>query len=126
MEDRQSIVWMDHREARVFQHGTSEPTTVRASAPHDHRHPKGPTAEHHHPDDLRRFFEHVAAALEGSGATLLVGPGTAKLQFLRYLTKFAPAVEGRVVGLETVDHPTDRQIAAYGAKYFQSAGPSGR
>jgi hypothetical protein len=28
------------------------------------------------------------------------------------------ALEPRVVGVETVDHPTDRQLVAYAKKYF--------
>jgi hypothetical protein len=44
-----------------------------------------------------------------------------KLLFLRYLHKSDPALEARIVGLETVDHPTDRQIVAYVRQYFHPA-----
>jgi hypothetical protein len=43
---------------------------------------------------------------------------TAKLQFVRYLHAHAPAVEARIVGVETSDHPTDAQFAAVARRYF--------
>jgi hypothetical protein len=43
----------------------------------------------------------------------VVGPSTAKLQFIRYAAKKDRTLEPRIVGVETVDHPTDRQLGAY-------------
>jgi hypothetical protein len=60
----------------------------------------------------------VARALEGAEPILVVGPSTAKLQFLRYVQKHEHALEPKIVGLETVDHPTDGQIVAYAKRYF--------
>ena len=115
-----SAVWIDHQEARVFRvtPGSFVESVVQAPAHHTHRHPKGPTAEHHHPDDMHRFFADVAKALENAERILIMGPSTAKLQFLRYLREHAPALEPRVVGIETVDHPTDRQIIAHIKHHF--------
>jgi hypothetical protein len=48
-----------------------------------------------------------------------VGPSTAKLDFSRYLHKHDPALEARIVGIETVDHPSDGQLVAYARKYFE-------
>lgn len=117
---RQAAVWIDHQEARIFHVEAERFDESAISAPqrHIHRHPKGPTAEHHHPDDQRRFFHDVADALRDAEQILVIGPSTAKLQLLRYLHEHARAVEQRVVGLETVDHPTDRQIVAYVSRYF--------
>jgi stalled ribosome rescue protein Dom34 len=113
-------VWIDHNEARVFHvtSGSVDESVVKAPAHHIHRHPKGPTAEHHHPDDMHRFFADVAKALESAEKILIVGPSTAKLQFLRYLRGQAPALEPRVVGIETADHPTDRQLIAQIKHHF--------
>jgi len=115
-----SVVWIDHHEARIFHAvaGQFDESTVRAPHRHVHRHPKGPTAEHNHPDDAHRFFDDVARALEGAEPILVVGPSTAKLQFVRHLHKHEPALEPKVVGIETVDHPTDAQIVAYAKRYF--------
>ena len=47
-----------------------------------------------------------------------LGPSTAKLQFLRYVHKQAEALEPKIVGIETVDHPPDGQLIAYAKHYF--------
>lgn len=120
MKAHQSIVWLDHQEARIF--GVDEKKlqleTIAAPEHHFHRHPKGPGAEHEHPSDATHFFRDVAAALRPVGEILVVGPSTAKLQFLRFLAKSDPSLEAKIVGLETVDHPTDRQLVAHARHYF--------
>jgi hypothetical protein len=115
-----SAVWIDHHEARVFHVslGSFDESVVKAPAHHIHRHPKGPTEGHVHPDDLQHFFADVAKALEGAQGILLVGPSTGKLHFLRYLHKHAPGIESRIVGVETADHPTDRQLLAHIKHHF--------
>lgn len=117
---RQVAVWIDHQEARVFHvyPESVDESWIRAPQHHLHRHPKGSTAEHNHPDDLPRFFREVADALRDAEQILVVGPSTAKLQLLRYLHEHAPAVEQRIVGVETVDHPSDRQLVAHVTQYF--------
>jgi stalled ribosome rescue protein Dom34 len=115
-----SAVWIDHHEARIFHVtiGSVDESVIKAPAHHIHRHPKGPTDEHHHPDDMHHFFADVAKALESAEKILVVGPSTAKLQFLRYLQKHTPAIEPRVVGIETADHPTDRQLISHIKHHF--------
>jgi stalled ribosome rescue protein Dom34 len=76
------------------------------------------TAEHNHPEDLRHFFAEVARALEGSPKILVLGPSTAKLQFLRYAHEHARKIEPNIVGVESVDHPTDAQLVSYIKGYF--------
>jgi len=115
-----SAVWIDHNEARVFHvsEGAFDEATLKAPRHHLHRHPKGGTAEHNHPDDLRHLFEEVAHALEGAEQILVVGPSTAKLQFLRFAREHAKAIESHIVGVETVDHPTDAQLVSHIKQYF--------
>jgi hypothetical protein len=115
-----TAVWIDHHEARVYHvaEGTADEATLKAPQHHFHRHPKGPTAEHNHPDDMHHFFAEVAHALEGAKQILVLGPSTAKLQFLRYAREHAPAIEPHIVGVETVDHPTDAQLVAHIKHYF--------
>lgn len=118
--NRHVAVWIDHQEARIF-HVDAESfdeKTVHAPTRHLHKHPKGATAEHNHPDDAHHFFKAVAHELEGAERVLIVGPSTAKLQFLRYAAKQDHGLEPRIVGIETVDHPTDRQLVAYAKHYF--------
>ena len=120
---RQTAVWIDQHEARIFHvEGTSiDESMIDAPHRHLHRHPKGPTPEHEHPDDQHRFFHEVADALRDGDQILVMGPSVAKLQLLRYLQEHEREIEKRVVGIETVDHPTDRQLVAHVRQYYQRA-----
>lgn len=119
-----AVVWLDHKEARVFHVDldTADETTLRAPHRHVHRHPKG-TRDYEHPEDARHFFHEVARALDGVDEVLVVGPSTAKLQFLRYLHEEARPVEARIVGVESADHPTNRQVLAHARQYFHAKLP---
>jgi len=122
----QMAVWIDGHEARIF-HVDAErfdEATVSSPARHVHRHPKDQeTRTHNHPDDEPHFFREVAQSLAGASSILVLGPSTTKLHFLRYLQKHDPTTEQRIVGLESADHPTDRQIVAHVRGYFHSAPP---
>jgi stalled ribosome rescue protein Dom34 len=115
-------VWIDQQEARVFHihPETVDENTVLAPQHHIHRHPKGQGEPREHPDDQRRFFAEVARGLGDTDAILIVGPSSAKLELLRYLREHHHTLEAHVVGLETVDHPTDGQIVAHARHYFKA------
>jgi len=120
-----AAVWLDHQEARVFHVdlGGFDEKTLASPHRHVHRHPKGSTEARQHPDDLPRFFGALAHELAGAEQVLVVGPSTAKLQFVNYLHEHDRALGAKVVGLETVDHPTDAQLLAYVKHYFGVADP---
>jgi stalled ribosome rescue protein Dom34 len=119
---------LDHHEARIFhvdREGFDE-QQVRAPAHHVRRHPKAAAEPREHPDDLRRFFEEVVRAVADAEEILVVGPATAKLQLVRHLHEHDRVVERKIIGLETVDHPTDAQLVAYVKKYFRVSEPRAR
>jgi stalled ribosome rescue protein Dom34 len=118
-----AVVWLDQQEARVISVNAEgfDEASIHAPAHHIHRHPKGPNQAKEHPEDTKRFFHDLAQALAGYQEILLVGPATAKLHFVKYVHKNAHDLEPKIVGVETVDHPTDAQIVAYAKKYFLSA-----
>ena len=120
-----AAVWLDHHEARIFHVDSESFDEEKIKSPHHHvhRHPKGATEAHQHPDDQSRFFKEVERALVGAEQLLVVGPSTAKLQFVRHLNEHNRPLEAKVVGLETVDHPTDAQLVAYVKKYFRVPAP---
>ena len=113
-------IWIDHKEAHIFQIRADNVDAEIVAAPQHlhHRHPRGAEVKDH-PDDAKRFFHEVAGLVEGSDEVLVVGPSTAKLEFLRYIEKHDHARGSKVVGIETVDHPTDAQLAAYAKTYFK-------
>lgn len=120
MSSSGTVIWIDHHEARIFavSAGAPDEALIRAPHAHIHRHPRGSTAEHNHPEDARRFFDDVVRALESPEQILLLGPSTAKLQFFRHLHEHARALEPKVIAIETVDHPTDNQLVAYAKRHF--------
>jgi stalled ribosome rescue protein Dom34 len=115
-------VWIDHHEARIFHINAEriDENTVRASTHHVHRDPNGPGTETRHADDAPRFFREIARQLEGAHRVLVVGPSTAKLQFIHYVFKHDPALEPRTIAVETVDPPTDGQLMAHLRRYFDA------
>ena len=114
-------IWIDHKEAHIFDIDADKPDAEIVVAPRHqhHRHPKGADDVKDHDEDAKRFFQEVARLLEGSGEVLLVGPSTAKLELLRYIEKHDHALGAKIVGIETVDHPTDGQLVAYAKNYFK-------
>jgi stalled ribosome rescue protein Dom34 len=116
MTIRHAAVWIDHKEAKIFH---IEPEGFEASkikAPHHHLTRKAEEQGHHAGGE--RFFHDVAEALKDAEEILVVGPSSAKLDFLRHVHKHDHALEPRILGVETLDHPTDGQIAAYVRHYF--------
>ncbi|MFZ4738676.1 MAG: translational machinery protein [Bradymonadia bacterium] len=127
MNSKQVVVWIDHKEARIFPIEPGESAAVTINAPSHfihHKHPLGPEGAKAHPEDAKRFFHEVTRTLEGVEAVLIVGPSTAKLELIKYVHQHDHLLEPRIVGVETVDHPTDGQLVAYAKKYFtQSDAP---
>ncbi|HXI57973.1 MAG TPA: translational machinery protein [Polyangia bacterium] len=120
-DNLQMAVWIDHNEARVFvvDGQTFDESIIQSVNRHVHRHPKSEaTRTRNHPQDELRFFDEVVRALAGAAEILVMGPSVTKLHFLRYAQTNAPAVAARVVGLETADNASDRQLAAHVRHYF--------
>lgn len=120
---RHVAVWIDQHEARIHDIDAKNVDAVKIESPgrHIHRHPTV-TAEHDHPVDSQHFFADVVRALQDAEEILIVGPAKAKLELIKYVHKHQPALEPKIVGVETVDHPTDGQLAAYARRYFHLAG----
>lgn len=118
-----AAVWIDHHQARIFRIDDESfvASKVEAQTRHVLKHPRASAEPKDHPNDLTRFFRDVARALEDADEILVLGPSSAKLQLVDYVSEHAPAIERRIVGVETVDHPTDRQLAAHARQYFESA-----
>lgn len=49
---------------------------------------------------------------------LIVGPASAKLQLVKHIHAHDPGMVDKIMGVETVDHPSDGQVVAYARKYF--------
>jgi len=116
MTSQHTIVWIDRKEAKIF---NVEPKSFEAShitAPHHHLARKAEEQGQH--ANNKSFFSDVAKVIKDDKQILLVGPSSAKLDFIRYVHKNNHALEQRIVGMETLDHPTDKQLVAYVRHYF--------
>lgn len=125
MNTYHAAVWLDHSEARIFQIAKDgfDETVLHADKPHRHLHRKtGPGAVSGRRDEKgdHAFYHEVAQLLGDSQEILVLGPSTAKLEFIKHVHKHHAGMEAKIVGVETVDHPTDRQVVAYARDYFEA------
>ncbi|MBS2012889.1 MAG: translational machinery protein [Deltaproteobacteria bacterium] len=107
-----AAVWLDHDQAKIFhlEEKRFDESMIKAPSSHVRRDPAA----------NEQFLHAVAKALETAGEVLVVGPGTAKLELLKHVQKHHRALGDKIVGVETVDHPTDNQLVTYARKYFQA------
>jgi hypothetical protein len=56
--------------------------------------------------------------LADAGAVLITGPANAKTELLKYIHHHDFRLINVIVGVETVDHPSDAQLVAYARKYL--------
>jgi stalled ribosome rescue protein Dom34 len=64
------------------------------------------------------FFHKVISAVASVKEILILGPGSAKTELVKHAAAHDPVAFRAIVGVETVDHPTDAQIIAYAKTYF--------
>jgi len=114
------VVWLDSSEAKIF---GLHPTEVdeKKMQRTEIRHHTGVEKEQNNHKNAEKFFHQVADALSDANEVLLVGPGEAKVHFRSHLEQHHHArVGSKIVGVETVDHPTDGQIVALARKFFRN------
>jgi len=68
------------------------------------------TQERHFEGQLSKYYDQVIAHIRDAEAILILGPGEAKGELKAHLER--AGFGARIVGVETVDKMTDRQIAA--------------
>ncbi|MCU1393068.1 MAG: hypothetical protein JWM34_1496 [Ilumatobacteraceae bacterium] len=117
-----AIVWLDHREARVisFSLGEQSELVVHAHQAEQRIHHKAGSIGSGHTADDHHFFDAIALALVGTHEVLIAGPGNAKTAFETYIRDRHVDLAGRVVGVETLDHPTDAELLAHARQAFTS------
>jgi stalled ribosome rescue protein Dom34 len=71
---------------------------------------------------LNIYYDAVIASIRDAESILIFGPGEAKDELRKRLKK--DNLDGRIVGMETVDKMTDHQVAAKVRQHFQdTSGP---
>lgn len=115
-----AVVWLDHSEAHVlhFDANAAQNEIIRAHSKHKHLHSRAGTVGAGHAAEDQKYYHAIAHALANAEEILVVGPSTAKLALIKHLHHHDPAIGNKVVGVETVDHPSDGQLLAYARHYF--------
>jgi stalled ribosome rescue protein Dom34 len=117
-----AVIWIDHLNARVFHIGFSgtDEIVLHPEHPTRHIHHKANTIGSGHSHEEKEFLKRVADAVADAGAILVTGPAEAKIELNRYIKEHYPQIARRIVGIETVDHPSDREIVAFAKRYFKA------
>lgn len=120
MTQAHAIVWLDHVEARIasFSIGKDELLEIHSQSPNRQIHRKAGSLSSGHAADDHQFFDEIVAALHGIPEVLIAGPGNAKTAFETYIKKRHVDLANRVVGVETLDHPTDGELLAHARRAF--------
>lgn len=117
-----AIVWIDHREAKIFHFNMTEVDRMIV-------HPHDPSRHIHHKANAigggnapldREFFEQVAEAIADAKAILITGPASAKSELAAHIARRHPGLARCIVGVETIDHPSDGALVAVARIYFKA------
>jgi stalled ribosome rescue protein Dom34 len=116
------IVWIDHREAKVFQFNATDVdhTTVRSSHPDQHIHHKANAGDSGHAPVDNEFLKRVTEAIAHAGAILITGPANAKTELAAYIKRVQPRLAERISHVQALDHPSDGALVALARSFFKA------
>jgi stalled ribosome rescue protein Dom34 len=118
-----SVIWIDREHAKIFEISDEKMERKNVTVSHNDHHTHHANSFDHQRQENQLFVE-VASLLKDADKLLILGPGIARHHFQNYLTEHQPALSRKVAGCETMDHPTDPQIAAFARKYFEIGTPA--
>lgn len=120
MSHYHAVVWLDHVQAHVMHISPDdvEKSVVHPTKPHLHLHAKSGVVGAGRQAEDKAYYHAVVDALTGAQEILVVGPSHAKLQLIKHIHAHHHGMTDKVVGVETIDHPSDAQLVAYARKYF--------
>jgi hypothetical protein len=118
-----AVVWIDHHEARVFHIGVAdvEALVLHPNHPTRHIHHKANSIGSGHAAEDHAFLDAVAKSVADAGAILITGPANAKTELVKHMQAHEPQVAKAIVGVETVDHPSDGELVAHARAYLKAA-----
>jgi stalled ribosome rescue protein Dom34 len=118
-----AVIWIDHQEAHVMflSEAASEAEVIKSKSSHAHLHHKGGEVGSGRLKLDEKFLHSVINSVNETKEILVIGPGSAKLELIKHAHHHDPKIAANIVGVETVDHPTDKEILAYARKFFYKA-----
>jgi stalled ribosome rescue protein Dom34 len=116
-----AVIWIDHHEARIFHFSASEVDrlVIHPDHPSRHLHHKAQSIGSGNAAEDQDFLQRVADAIADAGVILITGPASAKTELVNHISKSNPALMPKIVGVETVDHPSDGQLIDHARRYFK-------
>jgi stalled ribosome rescue protein Dom34 len=116
-----AVVWLDFHQAKVFLITAEdvEAQRIKADAPHRQIHHKAQVQGSGHVRDDRTYFEAILAAVAEADSWLIAGPGGTKKDLEKYLEGHGEALRKRLVGVESMDHPTAGELIKQARKLFE-------
>jgi stalled ribosome rescue protein Dom34 len=108
-----AVACIDHQKAQILQFDAEhvQAQKVKAHSHHTAQHGSAVRTEH-------EFFAEICDALADIAEVLVAGPHTGLADFRHYVDKHRPETARRIVGYETVDHPSEKQLIAFARQYF--------
>ena len=116
-----AVVWIDHREARVFHFDADDVETIVIYPEHSDKERRKEKHTGHASADNAHFLEAVTQAIADAGAIMVTGPGTEKLELMKHIEHSHPRLKGAVEAIEAADHPTDGALVAHARKVLTAA-----
>ena len=127
--NRQVGLWIDHKEAFVVIIGVDgeEAKRIESGMEKHVRFSGSPDSEEGSADDQRdrqfkahldKYYDEVITRIRDAESILLLGPGEAKGELEKRLVK--KGLGERIVGIETVDKMTAREISAKVRQHFRT------
>jgi stalled ribosome rescue protein Dom34 len=115
-----AVIWIDHKEAHIMflSEAASEAEIIRSKSTHAHLHHKANEIGSGRVALDSKYLHSVIEAVKESKEILILGPGSAKLELIKHAHKHDAQIAEKIVGVETVDHPTDKEILAHARKFF--------
>ncbi len=110
-------IWVDREHAKLFRYSSENLTQTHFTAN---------TAPNHHEGQLDhlkkevKFFKEFTPSLLGATEILILGPGVAKHHFRTFLTEHHPDLARKIVGCETIGHPSEAQIIEHARQFFSA------
>ena len=122
MKFSHTVIWLDHKHAVVigFDSENSHVEHVKSHSDAHLHHRSGSVGSGHAPVD-ERYLEAVVSLAGSNSEILITGPASAKLELVKHIHKRHQATVERLVGVETVDHPSEGQLLKFARQYFVGA-----
>jgi hypothetical protein len=117
-----AVIWIDHREARVFHFGPGdvERLVIHPDHPTKHIHHKANSIGSGHAAADHEYLHAVAGSFSEADTVLITGPASAKTELVKHIHQHDPGKMKAIAGVETVDHPSDGTLIAHARKYFNA------